>query len=62
MADESRYQTVYARERGAVAAPTDRSPLSTKSALGELRARGITMPTWTLHGAQALFSRCASRT
>ena len=46
--DRERYQTVYARERGSVAAPTAGLHF-TPQILGELRARGIEMAEITLH-------------
>jgi len=46
--DRERYQTVYARERGSVAAPTAGLHF-TPEILGELRARGIEMAEITLH-------------
>ena len=47
-ADRERYQTVYARERGSVAAPTAGLHF-TAQVLGELRARGIETAEITLH-------------
>ena len=46
--DRERYQTVYARERGSVAAPTAGLHF-TPEILGELRARGVEIATVTLH-------------
>ncbi len=46
--DRERYQTVYAREEGAVAAPTAGLHL-TESLLEQIRNRGITCATVTLH-------------
>lgn len=52
--DESRYQTVYAREPGAVAAPT--AGLHFDAALLEaLREKGIAMATVTLHVGAGTF-------
>jgi S-adenosylmethionine:tRNA ribosyltransferase-isomerase len=52
--DESRYQTVYAREPGAVAAPT--AGLHFDAALLEaIRARGIAIATVTLHVGAGTF-------
>ena len=47
-ADRERYQTVYARERGSVAAPTAGLHF-TPEALEQLRARGIETANVTLH-------------
>ena len=46
--DRERYQTVYARERGSVAAPTAGLHF-TPSALDEIRARGVEIASVTLH-------------
>ncbi len=46
--DASRYQTVYARASGAVAAPTAGLHL-TESLLGEIRRRGVQIAAVTLH-------------
>jgi S-adenosylmethionine:tRNA ribosyltransferase-isomerase len=46
--DRERYQTVYARERGSVAAPTAGLHF-TPEILAEIRARGIEIATVTLH-------------
>ena len=52
--DAERYQTVYAREPGAVAAPT--AGLHFDDALiAELRARGVTLVTLTLHVGAGTF-------
>lgn len=48
VADDERYQTVFAREPGAVAAPTAGLHL-TGAMLAELRARGVELATVTLH-------------
>jgi S-adenosylmethionine:tRNA ribosyltransferase-isomerase len=47
-ADQERYQTVYARERGSVAAPTAGLHF-TSEILSRLRARGIQISELTLH-------------
>ncbi|MFP5227387.1 MAG: tRNA preQ1(34) S-adenosylmethionine ribosyltransferase-isomerase QueA [Acidobacteriota bacterium] len=46
--DRERYQTVYARERGSVAAPTAGLHF-TPAILEEIRARGVQIATVTLH-------------
>jgi S-adenosylmethionine:tRNA ribosyltransferase-isomerase len=46
--DRERYQTVYARERGSVAAPTAGLHF-TPEILAEIRARGVEVATVTLH-------------
>jgi S-adenosylmethionine:tRNA ribosyltransferase-isomerase len=46
--DRERYQTVYAQERGSVAAPTAGLHF-TPEILGEIRARGVEIATITLH-------------
>ena len=46
--DRERYQTVYARERGSVAAPTAGLHF-TPEILSEIRARGVEVATVTLH-------------
>ncbi len=48
VADRDRYQTVYARERGSVAAPTAGLHF-TPEILDALRARGVEIATVTLH-------------
>ena len=52
--DEARYQTVYAREPGAVAAPTAGLHFD-KETLDALRVRGVTLAWLTLHVAAATF-------
>ncbi len=52
--DEERYQTVYAREPGAVAAPTAGLHFD-EALLGALRAHGVHMGYVTLHVAAATF-------
>ncbi len=52
--DRQRYQTVYARERGAIAAPTAGLHF-TPQILGELRARGATIAEVTLHVGYGTF-------
>ncbi|MBJ6723559.1 tRNA preQ1(34) S-adenosylmethionine ribosyltransferase-isomerase QueA [Geomesophilobacter sediminis] len=47
-ADRERYQTVFARERGAVAAPTAGLHF-TEELLGQIRARGTEIASLTLH-------------
>jgi S-adenosylmethionine:tRNA ribosyltransferase-isomerase len=46
--DQERYQTVFAREKGAVAAPTAGLHF-TEEILGEIRGRGVEIVTLTLH-------------
>ena len=46
--DRERYQTVYARERGSVAAPTAGLHF-TPEILNEIRARGVEIASVTLH-------------
>ncbi|MGB6905474.1 MAG: tRNA preQ1(34) S-adenosylmethionine ribosyltransferase-isomerase QueA, partial [Acidobacteriaceae bacterium] len=46
--DRERYQTVYARERGSVAAPTAGLHF-TREILNEIRARGVEVASVTLH-------------
>ena len=53
-ADESRYQTVFAREPGAVAAPTAGLHFD-EALLAALRARGVEMPHLTLHVGAGTF-------
>jgi S-adenosylmethionine:tRNA ribosyltransferase-isomerase len=53
-ADEARYQTVYARERGAVAAPTAGLHFD-DALLDELRARGTDIAYITLHVGAGTF-------
>ena len=53
-ADRSRYQTVYARARGSVAAPTAGLHLS-HDLLRRLEARGIELATITLHVGYGTF-------
>jgi len=48
MADRERYQTVYARERGSVAAPTAGLHF-TEPVLAAIRERGVTVAPVTLH-------------
>jgi len=52
--DEQRYQTVYARTPGAVAAPTAGLHFD-EAMLGQLRARGITLAFVTLHVGAGTF-------
>jgi len=52
--DEARYQTVYAREPGAVAAPTAGLHFD-RAMLGELAARGIAQAFVTLHVGAGTF-------
>jgi S-adenosylmethionine:tRNA ribosyltransferase-isomerase len=52
--DESRYQTVYAREPGAVAAPTAGLHFDV-ALLDRLRAKGVAMATVTLHVGAGTF-------
>jgi S-adenosylmethionine:tRNA ribosyltransferase-isomerase len=54
--DSERYQTVYARERGAVAAPTAGLHFD-KSMLARLRARRIVIAPLTLHIGAGTFER-----
>ena len=53
-ADESRYQTVYARVPGAVAAPTAGLHFD-ESALASLKSRGISFASVTLHVGAGTF-------
>ncbi|KZE30055.1 tRNA preQ1(34) S-adenosylmethionine ribosyltransferase-isomerase QueA [Crenobacter luteus] len=52
--DDARYQTVYAREQGAVAAPTAGLHF-TDAMLAELEARGVTLAYVTLHVGAGTF-------
>jgi S-adenosylmethionine:tRNA ribosyltransferase-isomerase len=52
--DEARYQTVFARENGAVAAPTAGLHL-TEALLARMRARGIAVAPLTLHVGAGTF-------
>ncbi|EEG07515.1 S-adenosylmethionine/tRNA-ribosyltransferase-isomerase [Pseudogulbenkiania ferrooxidans 2002] len=52
--DDSRYQTVYARERGAVAAPTAGLHF-TEAMLDALRAKGVILAYVTLHVGAGTF-------
>ena len=52
--DHERYQTVYARERGSVAAPTAGLHF-TSAALGDLRAQGVETVEVTLHVGYGTF-------
>jgi S-adenosylmethionine:tRNA ribosyltransferase-isomerase len=54
--DRERYQTVFARQRGAVAAPTAGLHF-TPTILGELRERGIEIAELTLHVGLGTFQR-----
>jgi len=53
-ADDERYQTVYARHRGAVAAPTAGLHFD-DSMLAKLRERGVALATVTLHVGAGTF-------
>ena len=59
--DRERYQTVYAREPGAVAAPTAGLHFD-DAMLAALDARGVRQAFVTLHVGRVRFSRCGSRT
>lgn len=52
--DRARYQTVYARERGAVAAPTAGLHFTT-GVLDTIRGQGVTVATVTLHVGAGTF-------
>ncbi|HEY8460371.1 MAG TPA: tRNA preQ1(34) S-adenosylmethionine ribosyltransferase-isomerase QueA [Blastocatellia bacterium] len=52
--DEPRYQTVFARERGAIAAPTAGLHFTSRI-IGELRARGVKVVEITHHVGYATF-------
>ena len=53
-ADESRYQTIYARAKGSVAAPTAGLHFDTE-VMGRLRQRGVTSAYVTLHVGAGTF-------
>lgn len=59
-ADRERYQTVYARERGAIAAPTAGLHF-TPQVLEELRARGAQVAEVTLHVGYGTFEPVRAR-
>jgi len=59
--DRERYQTVYARDRGSVAAPTAGLHF-TAAALTELRARGVEVAEITLHVGYGTFKSVRSDT
>jgi S-adenosylmethionine:tRNA ribosyltransferase-isomerase len=59
--DRERYQTVYAREPGSVAAPTAGLHL-THELLGAVRAGGVTTASVTLHVGMGTFKPIASET
>lgn len=52
--DEPRYQTIFARERGAIAAPTAGLHFTPRT-IGELRARGVKVVEITHHVGYATF-------
>lgn len=58
--DRSRYQTVFAREEGAVAAPTAGLHFS-KALLAKLKRKGVGLATLTLHVNYATFSPVRSQ-
>jgi S-adenosylmethionine:tRNA ribosyltransferase-isomerase len=57
--DRERYQTVYARQRGSIAAPTAGLHF-TPELLSALDAAGVERTTITLHVGSVRFSRCGS--
>ncbi|MES2680694.1 MAG: S-adenosylmethionine:tRNA ribosyltransferase-isomerase [Bacteroidota bacterium] len=59
--DSERYQTVYARQKGSVAAPTAGLHF-TESVLDELKARGIEIQQVTLHVGAGTFKPVKSET
>ena len=59
--DRERYQTVYARDRGSVAAPTAGLHFTT-AALADLRTRGVEMAEITLHVGYGTFKPVRSDT
>ena len=59
--DRERYQTVYARDRGSVAAPTAGLHF-TAAALADLRARGVEVAEITLHVGYGTFKPVRSDT
>ena len=59
--DRDRYQTVYARDRGSVAAPTAGLHF-TAAALSDLRARGVEVAEVTLHVGYGTFKPVRSDT
>jgi len=59
--DRDRYQTVYARDRGSVAAPTAGLHF-TAAALSDLRARGVEVAEVTLHIGYGTFKPVRSNT
>jgi S-adenosylmethionine:tRNA ribosyltransferase-isomerase len=54
-ADRERYQTVFAKERGAIAAPTAGLHF-TDEILGEIKSRGVTIAEITLHVGYGTFA------